>query len=102
MEIGRGAIDEDGDGIFKLLALLEEESGLRARGSEQRFFLSDIEAGCDSAFVTGIYEIESFLMASTVRVQDADFGVELPKREIVAGKFRGDEQADVFKVGGVA
>ena len=33
--------------------------------------------------------------------KDADFGIELAEIEIVAGELRGDEQADVFKVGGV-
>ena len=60
MKIGSGLADQDGDGVFKLFALLSEKSELRARGVEQRFFLRDIEAGGDAAFVTRIYEVESF------------------------------------------
>ena len=101
VKVWRGAIDEDRDGVFELFALLEDERGLRARGVEQRFFLRDIEAGCDAAVMAGIDEVEAFLQSIDGAAQDADFGVELAEIEIVARDLRRDEQADVLQVGGV-
>ncbi len=101
VKVGSAAIDEDGDGVFELFALLQHQSGLRARGVEQGFFLRDIETGGDAAVVAGVDEVETFLQSVDGAAQDADFGVELAKIEIVAGDLRFDEQANVLEIGGV-
>ena len=101
VKVGGGAIDEDGDGVFELFALLEDERGLRARSVEQRFFLRDVEAGSNATVVAGIDEVEAPLQSIDGAAQDADFGIELAQIEIVAGDLRRDQQADVLEVGGV-
>ena len=57
MEIGRGLADKNGNGVFKLLALLLEENSLSAGGIQQSFFLRNVQAGCDSTSVPGIDEL---------------------------------------------
>src|SRR5579884_635535 len=99
MKIGRGPADESGNGILKLLALLEEKSGLSSCGVQERFFLSDVEAGGEAAFVAGIDEIQALFERSDGALEDADFGVELAEREVIARQFGGDDQLDVFKIG---
>jgi hypothetical protein len=44
VKIGSRLADEDRDRVFKLLALLLQQDGLRARGVQERFFLSDVQA----------------------------------------------------------
>src|SRR5215470_13879162 len=99
MKIRRGFADENGDGVFELLALLLKKNCLCARGIEKSFFLGDIEAGSDSALVAGIDKIETLGKGLDSAVQNAELGVHLAKREIVAGEFRGNDEARVFEIG---
>ena len=68
---------------------------------EQRFFLRDVETGCNAAVMAGIDEVETLLQSIDGAAQDADFGIELAQIEIVAGDLRRDQQADILQIGGV-
>src|SRR5580698_3062239 len=101
VKVGSAAIDEDGDGVFELLALLQHQSGLRARRVEQGFFLGDVETGCNAAVMAGVDEGAPLLEGIDGAAEDGDFGIELAKIEIVAGDLRFNEQSDVLEIGGV-
>ena len=66
---------------------------------QQGFLLRDIEAGSDAAFVARIDEVQTFpqrfhrAIVSRVRI-------ELAESEIVGRKFGGDNEANVFEIGG--
>src|SRR5579859_230895 len=97
MKIRRGLSGEDGDGIFKLFALLLEKDRLRARGVEESLFLRDVETGSDSAGVARVDELEAFGQRVNRAAKNADFGVHLSQGKVVAGEFGGDDETRVFK-----
>ena len=101
VEIGSGLAGENCDGVLKLFALLAEQSCLRARGVEERFFLSDVQAGSDAAFVARVDEIEPLLECFHGAPEKSDLRIELAQGEIVGGEFRGKDEANILEIGGV-
>ena len=99
VEIRRGLSHQDGDGVFELFALLLQEDRLCARGVEKRFFLGDVEAGGDAAFVARVYKFKALGERVHCPAEYSNLGVHLAQREIIASKFGGDDKARVFKIG---
>src|SRR5262249_26598747 len=100
MKVRGWPADESGDRVFRLLALLKEKRGLRARGVQQRFFLRHVQPGSDSPFVPRIDELQSFLQSFDSPIQNAEFHVELAQREIFRRELCSDQQAHIFEVSG--
>ncbi len=99
MEIRRGFTHQNGDGVFELFALLLQEDRLCARGVEERFLLRDVKTRCDTAFVAGVHQLKTFGKRVHRAPKNADLRIHLAQREIIAGKFGGDDEARVFEVG---
>ena len=98
MKIRRGPPSKNGNRIFKLFALLFQQSGLRTRGIQQRFFLGHVQARGHSALVPRVDQIQPLLQCVHRAQQQCDFRVQLAQAEIIRRQFRGQDQAHVLKV----
>ena len=101
MVIRSGFAEKDGNGVFKLFALLIQQGELGAGGVKKSFFLRNIEAGRDAAVVTGVDEVEAFGQGIDSTREQRDLRVELAEGKIISRQFGSDEETNVFKVGSV-
>ena len=96
MVIRSGFAEKDGDGVFKLFALLIQQGELGARGVKKSFFLRNIEAGRHAAVVTGVDEVEAFGEGIDSTREQSDLRVELAERKIISCQFGSDKETNVF------
>jgi len=71
--------------VFKLRALIPQESGLRACGIELRLLLGDVEPRGDPTRVPVIDKIESFSLVLHRGINNRNFSVEFAQVEVVGG-----------------
>ena len=100
MKIRRWFSHQNGNRILKLFSLLAQQNRLGARGIQQRFFLGHVQPRSQTTRVTGIHQLQTLLKVFNRAVQNTEFGIELAESEVIAGKFRGNDQADIFEIRG--
>ena len=72
---------------------------MRCGRIQQRGLLRDFQPIRDSAFVTVVDQIQSFLLDLDRLPHHSRFAVEFAQIEIVGGEFGGQHQAHIFQVG---
>ena len=90
---------QDGDCVFKLFPLLQEQDRLRPRGVQQRLFLRHIQPGSNATFVPLVHQLQSALQRFHCAMQNPQLRIKLPQREVIPREFRSDHQPHVLEIG---
>ena len=98
MKVRGGSPDQDRNRVFKLFPLLQKQDRLSPGGVQQRLFLRHVQPGSHAAFVPLIHQLQAALQRFHSAMQNSQFRIELPQREIIAREFRSDYQPNVFEV----